>query len=814
RATDERNATLEKVFAITVTDVFENSPPSFADANATFTTAENNASAFLVAATDPDADANLVYSKSGPDAGKFILNVATGQLTFSNPPDYENPTDADQDGVYEVILSVTDGTASSSKDLRITVGDVFENRAPTSIDLNGTSVAENLPAATILGEFNATDPDLLDHHSFSFAGPDGNLALHDTLVAYLTNDVVEYNGTFWKALADLAPHGIHDPASSYAEGHRVSNGSGKYYQANSSWHNTAAWASHSWYDAGTIVSYQGKFYRSKSYHKTKTPTTRPDYWDLLDLSLNGSSWNDVTAKATPGGAFWEIFDPVYDNHQFNIDVNGTLKTATILDHEANATRIIRVKATDEHNASFEKTFTITVLDDPADNNASVADSNATVSDNNGTAQDTNATVQDTNATAPDTNGTIPDANATIPDVNATGADGNATVPDTNATVPDTNGTIPDANATVPDVNATVANGNATVPDTNATVPDNNVTIPDTNATAQDTNATVQDTNGTIPDVNATVPDVNATVADGNATVPDTNATIPDTNATVPDTNATLPDTNPTLSDSNVTIPDGNATSQDGNATVSDGNATVADTNATATDSNATITDGDATSVSDENESVVITAPIYPPIARTLPGVVEANGKLRLSGRILTDGGSPVTGVGFLLSSSLRIDPDDPETVRLAATLSGTNFGLLTEPPDPGRRIYFRTFARNAAGETYGVRKRVNLPDPPATPQPWWSAIEEAAAGWRHSPWFGAFLPYSSGWLYHADLGWLYAQPDGTDGLWLWMEGKGWLWTNPGAYPYLFRHEGSVWLYFLKRKDGRARFHDHTTGGVE
>ncbi|SVE54166.1 uncharacterized protein METZ01_LOCUS507020, partial [marine metagenome] len=79
---------------------------------------------------------------------------------------------------------------------------------------------------------------------------------------------------------------------------------------------------------------------------------------------------------------------------------------------------------------------------------------------------------------------------------------------------------------------------------------------------------------------------------------------------------------------------------------------------------------------------------------------------------------------------------------------------------------------------------------------------------------GAFLPYSSGWLYHADLGWLYAQPDGNDGLWLWMEGKGWLWTNPATYPYLFRHEGSTWLYFLKRKDGRAHFYNQATGNVE
>ena len=174
----------------------------------------------------------------------------------------------------------------------------------------------------------------------------------------------------------------------------------------------------------------------------------------------------------------------------------------------------------------------------------------------------------------------------------------------------------------------------------------------------------------------------------------------------------------------------------------------------------------------------------------------------------------MTEVGFLLSRSLRVDPNDPETVRLEAMLAGDDFSLTTEPPDLGSRIYFRAFARNAVGETHGVRKRMNLPDPPEVPQAWWSAIEEGAAGWRQSPWFGAFLPYSTGWLCHADLGWLYAQPDGSDGLWLWKEGKGWLWTNPATYPYLFRHEGSNWLYFLRRKDGRAKFYDFSTERVE
>ena len=61
---------------------------------------------------------------------------------------------------------------------------------------------------------------------------------------------------------------------------------------------------------------------------------------------------------------------------------------------------------------------------------------------------------------------------------------------------------------------------------------------------------------------------------------------------------------------------------------------------------------------------------------------------------------------------------------------------------------------------------------------------------------------------------LYIQPDGVDGLWVWSEGKGWLWTNPGSYRYLYQAASHQWLYFLKRRDGQPRFYNHATGSVE
>jgi hypothetical protein len=110
--------------------------------------------------------------------------------------------------------------------------------------------------------------------------------------------------------------------------------------------------------------------------------------------------------------------------------------------------------------------------------------------------------------------------------------------------------------------------------------------------------------------------------------------------------------------------------------------------------------------------------------------------------------------------------------------------------------------------------RFVTPGAATTAPPWRSTLSESEGDWYLLPWFGAFLPFDNGWIYHTDLGWLYAQPDGVEGLWFWSEGQGWLWTNPDSFRYLYRASTSGWIYFLKLKDGRAYFYNYATGSVE
>jgi hypothetical protein len=76
-----------------------NRPPIVDDQS--FDVVENGTTVGVVAASDPDLpNDTLTYSISGgPDAGRFTVNSATGELTFLSAPDFETPSDDGGDNV-------------------------------------------------------------------------------------------------------------------------------------------------------------------------------------------------------------------------------------------------------------------------------------------------------------------------------------------------------------------------------------------------------------------------------------------------------------------------------------------------------------------------------------------------------------------------------------------------------------------------------------------------------------------------------------------------------------------------------------------
>jgi hypothetical protein len=97
--------------------------------------------------------------------------------------------------------------------------------------------------------------------------------------------------------------------------------------------------------------------------------------DYLKLRLSASTWGDVTSN-NPTTAFLLESDQVLthvfslvsgegdtNNDLFVLEADGTLRTEYVLDYESDATFYqIRVRATDELNASFEKSFWVDLLD--------------------------------------------------------------------------------------------------------------------------------------------------------------------------------------------------------------------------------------------------------------------------------------------------------------------------------------------------------------------------------------------------------------------------------------------------------------------
>lgn len=106
---------------------------------------ENTTAVTTVTATDPDDGQTLTYSiAGGADAVLFTIDANTGALTFATAPNFEAPTDAGSDNIYDVTVQVSDGNGGTdTQAIAVTVGNV--NEAPI-LDLNG---ADNGRDATL-----------------------------------------------------------------------------------------------------------------------------------------------------------------------------------------------------------------------------------------------------------------------------------------------------------------------------------------------------------------------------------------------------------------------------------------------------------------------------------------------------------------------------------------------------------------------------------------------------------------------------------------------------------------------------------------
>ena len=132
---------------------------------------ENDTVAQIITAIDDDGNPLMFSISGGADAAAFNID-AMGILTFLTAPDFEAPSDADGNNVFEVEVTVTDGADSTNQTLAITLTDVIDVVPILIVDDVGPNVEEGATlVTTFTAEADAEGPAPI----LTLEGPDAGL---------------------------------------------------------------------------------------------------------------------------------------------------------------------------------------------------------------------------------------------------------------------------------------------------------------------------------------------------------------------------------------------------------------------------------------------------------------------------------------------------------------------------------------------------------------------------------------------------------------------------------------------------------------
>ena len=121
---------------------------------ATASFAENGGGRVATYTATGPADAVLVWTLAGTDAGLFSIDEPDGALRFKAPPDFENPADDGGDNVYRLTVVVTDRGMDATQAVAVTVTDRDEP-GTVALSANRPRMATELTASV-------ADPDVDD----------------------------------------------------------------------------------------------------------------------------------------------------------------------------------------------------------------------------------------------------------------------------------------------------------------------------------------------------------------------------------------------------------------------------------------------------------------------------------------------------------------------------------------------------------------------------------------------------------------------------------------------------------------------------
>jgi hypothetical protein len=694
------------------------------------------------------------------------------------------------------------------------------NAAPNALDLNGSSIQENQAAGTLVGKLLATDPDTNATLSFSLLSG-GNLFSLDVNGSLRTLHVFDFetnastyaisirvtdehnaslDGNFTISLLnqveDLDGDGTEDHYDNDDDGDGFSDSTETAYGSDPRDSNSVANAAPNALDlngssilenqaAGTLVG--------------KLLATDPDTNATLSISL------------LSGG------------NLFSLDINGTLRTLHVFDFETNAsTYAISVRVTDEHNASLDGNFTIVLLNqvedldgDGTEDHYDNDDDGDGFSDSTETAYGSNP--RDSNSLANAAPNTL-DLNGSsilenqpfgtlVGKLLATDSDANASLSFSliQGTGSEDNHLFYLEGATVRTLAVFDYEAGAALPQTGSSSPESNDTrlVPLESSNHSESNASVrQPEKGSSVSFPGPILDQNQSITE----TPSSHAHDGNLSFSSPLRNSNP--TGPELPDSNSTRRAGESFGFENQATLFRVRIRVIDEHNASLEKAFVIEllnqiedfDGDGVEDAFDPDDVVYLMPEL----GTIETILLENGRVSLSVGFKANSDFTLPSFAFQLSGNANFKGD-------LRTIPGSVEQDLIHGsiPDlkPGTTYHVRLLATHRAKQSHSSSTSFQIP---SVVKHWWESESPAESGWRTSPWLGSFRPYSNGWIYHIGLGWAYAQSDGQDGLWLWMEAEGWVWSAPQCWPHLWKDRSTNWLYFVKEHEGKPALYDYVT----
>ncbi|BAY78897.1 hypothetical protein NIES25_53760 (plasmid) [Nostoc linckia NIES-25] len=190
RSSDQNGLFFEKALTITVNDL--NEAPTDIALSTTSVNENVAANTVIGSFSSTDADANNTFSYSlvtgtGSDDNSAFSIINGNQLQINNSPNFETKSS------YKIRVRTEDQNGLSfEKALLVNINDL--NEAPTDLNLSVSSINENIPANTVIGNFSTTDPDSNNTFTYSLvAGNGSETLLFDNFSASSNPDTFNLN---------------------------------------------------------------------------------------------------------------------------------------------------------------------------------------------------------------------------------------------------------------------------------------------------------------------------------------------------------------------------------------------------------------------------------------------------------------------------------------------------------------------------------------------------------------------------------------------------------------------------------------------